>query len=142
MEEKKKGGKRNNAGRKKTTNPKLTIPLYVERSKVLVFGSPEKLKERLYSFIDGNLIIHPVTAGAFDGKKMDAHVADEPGQWDKTPLTPEQRFAYFENGLRKCDNAEKIKSILREIETSDLSFFQKKNLKQLANEIGKDFFTD
>jgi hypothetical protein len=47
-----KGGKRNNAGRKRTSNPKKAIVIYVDRSNILKFGSEEKVKEKVYGFIN------------------------------------------------------------------------------------------
>ena len=47
MEEKKKGGKRDNAGRKPSDDPKMPITVYIETSKVLKNGGKVQLAQRI-----------------------------------------------------------------------------------------------
>lgn len=50
-ENKKRGGKRQGAGRKKVTDPKIPVTIYVEKSAIEGFGSEEQFKEYLGDFI-------------------------------------------------------------------------------------------
>lgn len=50
MEVNNKGGKRNGAGRKKALDPKKTIILYIEQSKIWKFGNEEKYKAAVMLF--------------------------------------------------------------------------------------------
>ena len=49
MNEKTKGGKRPNAGRKKVDDPKQTISLYIETSIITAAGGKEALQNKLYN---------------------------------------------------------------------------------------------
>lgn len=46
------GGKRRGAGRKPILHKKKQVSLYVEGSKIVKFGSEDKMKEHLYEVID------------------------------------------------------------------------------------------
>lgn len=45
------GGARSNAGRKKSTDPKKPITVYVEQSKIEKAGGKDPLKTKLYKLI-------------------------------------------------------------------------------------------
>lgn len=147
MEEKKKGGKRMGAGRKPTSNPKITIPLYVERSNVLKFGSPEKLKEKIYGFIveyrdenlESKIDYKATTKESYDAPKSSFALQDEAGQM---PSVFDDQVSNFRKRLKGCKDSKQINSVLTEIKASTLAFFTKQNLTNYANEIGKDFYTD
>jgi hypothetical protein len=140
MEEKKKGGKRKGAGRKPTSDPKLTIPFYVARSKILIFGSSEKLKEKVNAFIDnyeGENKIDYVTPppDAYNGKRMDNYIVDE-------PILPQMASNDFEARLKACKNSKELKSLVSVINSAGLSFFPKQRLLEIANKMAENFYTD
>ena len=54
MKKETRGGKRTGAGRKPSPDKKLTVSLYIETSKIEKAGGMEKMKERLYAFLEVN----------------------------------------------------------------------------------------
>jgi len=56
MEEKKKGGKRPGAGRRRLDDPKEQIALYVHQTAISRFGGKDGLKNALYGFIYGSAV--------------------------------------------------------------------------------------
>lgn len=147
MEEKKKGGKRTGAGRKPTSNPKITVPLYVERSNILKFGSPEKMRDKIYGFIVGygdenletKIDYKAPTKESYDAPRNSFALQDEVGQW---PSETDNKVHDFKKRLKGCKDGKEIEAILQELKLTTLPFFTKQGITNYANELGKDFYTD
>lgn len=92
MEEKKKGGKRPGAGRKKSTNPSEPFTFYVKRNNILKFGSPEKFKKKVEEFIEKadletEIQYSPTTPESFDSSKLSKYIQDEPPMFSAIEIT-------------------------------------------------------
>ena len=153
METKKQGGKRRGAGRKPILDKKKQISLYVETGKVVKFGNEEKMKERLYKFIDGydeNSEIEFVapTMTAYNGKKTERVTHDEPGQWEvpKSPITglaPKiSFFSEFMNELNSATTVGQVESIMKRAKGEVFTPRDKMALENRAKEVSKDMYTD
>jgi len=121
MENKKQiGGKRRGAGRKPVLSKKKQISLYVEGIKILKFGSEEKLKDKLYDFINGELIEYKeATPDSYDGKKIDKITYDEPKQYQEptstiTGLPPKvSLFSEFMAELDNCKTFDEVEKVMK-----------------------------
>ena len=108
-----KGGKRNNAGRKRASNPKKAIVLYVDRSNILKFGSEEKVKEKVYGFINsfGSEI---EVKNTIDTPKTEPPTYKEPPQFNipPEPYKIKRSMSYFIAEMKNLDKDD-ITSILQ-----------------------------
>lgn len=131
MEQKKKGGKRIGAGRKKTDNPKKAITFYVKRSDIFKFRTEEKLKGKLLEFIEkGDLsteIQFAHTQASFDSPKLpDNYFSDEPKQLETTPV---DLFAFYQAKIAATTYSEDLSAVMREIHANkELGKIIKNNL--------------
>lgn len=60
MEEKKKGGKRDNAGRKPSDDPKMPITVYVKESVIQKNGGKIELARRIIDAVDADFVTNPI----------------------------------------------------------------------------------
>lgn len=150
MENKKQiGGKRRGAGRKPVLSKKKQISLYVEGAKILKFGSEEKLKDKLYNFINGELIEYKEPApDAYDGKKIDKISYDEPKQYQEpesqiTGLPPKlSLFSDFMAELGKANTIPQVEEIMKRAKGEVFTPRDKMILEAKAKEVSKDMYSD
>jgi len=150
MEENKRGGKRMGAGRKPLADKKKTVSLYVEEKKIWHFGSEQKLKDRLYDFIDGNTIEQPPENIINDLTKPTNNIKphEQPKtnfSIDTTPKPSEPlmtRFEAYRGRILKTTMMREIVPLMREIKNDILSYKEKQSLETIAKEHSKDFFND
>lgn len=146
------GGKRAGAGRKPVLSKKKQISLYVEGSKILKFGSEEKMKESLYRHIDSfgeQPIVYPTpTPDAYNGSKTDKVAHDEPAQWaePKSPITglpPKlSDFDGFMEELKNANTVHQVEEIMRRAKGGIMFPRQKMELEAFAKKISADMFND
>lgn len=102
MEEKKKGGKRNGAGRKPipTLSKKITVTIFVSGANILKFGNSEKLKIKLGEYIElfgveTKVEVTPIPK-YFDAPKMPVTFNDEPKQYQEAKIS---QFDAYKNEI-------------------------------------------
>lgn len=105
MEKNKRGGKRLGAGRKPIADKKKLVPLYVGEKKIWSFGNEQKLKDQLYSFIDGKII--PVPPVPTD---------DKPLKFEKPKIAIKRTPAHWVELRRDCQNADDYAKWLEDLE--------------------------
>lgn len=145
MEAQFRGGKRKGAGRKPLKNPKKQVSLYIENNKFYKFGGEEKMKEKIYEFVDeyGDTkeVIHiGETPKIFDAPQLPKnYMADE-------PMFPKElkivTASDFESRIIECKTVPEIEAVMKDVKSAVLTFIEKKNLEAIAKEVSKDFFTD
>jgi len=127
MEQNKQGGKREGAGRKPTDNPKKAVTIYVAKKKIYPFGNEEKLKGKIYEFIDGFSV-----AKETPPLSLRTELEETRGIVDTVkPLSfkaPKSAAQYLEL-KRECETADQWKELWEEINSSHLSFKEKQILK-------------
>ena len=69
MNEKQKGGKRDNAGRKPTDDPKIPVTVYVETSVVQKNGGKVKLAQRILDAIKSDFVENPIMQRVAENNK-------------------------------------------------------------------------
>lgn len=143
MEQSKHGGKRKGAGRKPVLSKKKQINLYVEGSKIIKFGSEEKLKEKVYGFIDGygqeqikNEVIAPKEAIVAPISKNTVIIQPKPQSELISSVND------FEKRLRAIKSGSEGETIMREVKVALMPFTQKQYLERVAKEVSTNFFND
>jgi len=123
------GGKRDGSGRKPLSNPKKQVSLYIEKNKFYKFGGEEKMKDKIYDFID-NFESESGQPKVFDAPKIQKdNFIDEPKQWEEVI----KDYSYYEKLGQQVefDDAEKL---IKEILSSNLKSWQKPMLQKMINE--------
>lgn len=141
MENKKQlGGKRRGAGRKPVLSKKKQISLYVEGSKILKFGSEEKMKDNLYAHIDNfgerDIVYSVPIPASFDGKKIDKITHDEPAMWAEPKV---DQYTAYQKEISECNSIVEVEDLVKLIKLDTIPDWQKKKLEQLAVEKSKTF---
>lgn len=144
MEKKKRGGKREGAGRGKGNNPTTAFTFYVKRSDILNFGSPDKFKQRVKELIENEglntkIEYSAATLESYDGLKLNKVIQDEPPMFQSVPFNQE---ADFMERAKEAKNMDELKKIVQEVEKSGLTFFPKKRIKEYAEKLGENFYQD
>lgn len=146
------GGKRRGAGRKPVLHKKKQVSLYVEVDKMIKFGGEDKMKEKLYSFINGELKEVPVyvtpTPDSFDAEKMDKINHDEHGQWQEpkstiTGLPP--KISDFDKFMAELKNAKiipQVEDIMKRAKAGIMFPQQLRGLEEKAKELSREMFND
>jgi hypothetical protein len=139
MEEKKRGGKRLGAGRKSAQSKKKQISIYVEGSKILKFGSEEKMKEAIYEFInkfgDKNIVDSNQLTGNYEAPKINHN---SPAMWLEQKPKIDQ-YAAYQTEISEANSVGEIKNILQEIKKETIPDWQKRKLEQFAIDKSKTF---
>ena len=147
MEEKKQGGKRRGAGRKPVQSKKKQISLYVEGGKILRFGNEEKLKEKVYGFIDSfgeneglnsEINYTPNSQAAYNGVKASIITYDEIALWQE-PKTKIDQYAAYQTEISEANSVLEIENIVKEIKKDTIPDWQKNKLEKIAIEKSKTF---
>jgi len=60
-EKKKKGGARNNAGRKPSVDPKKPITIYLSESSIVEQGGQDKVRDKFYNFAANGFASNPIS---------------------------------------------------------------------------------
>lgn len=135
MEEKKKGGKRLGAGRKPVLHKKKQVSLYIEPVKFLPFGSEDKMKQHLYSFIDSFSKEEPkieyskATPESYNGKKVEL-TNDEQLIFSKPKIALKRTPAHWVELRRECADADEYAQWLDNLENDPyLTAKEKKEIK-------------
>ena len=63
-EKKKKGGARNNAGRKPSIDPKKPITIYLSASSIIEQGGQDKVRDKFYNFAANGFASNPISERA------------------------------------------------------------------------------
>ena len=114
-------------------------------------GNPKGLTEKQKLDVLYNSILEMVTSvrgGTLSQKQADLVFKGTPTMnlVDEKPLSllkPTVSLSdSFELKISKCKTIDDIKKVVAEIDASDLTFFPKKRLKDLAAEISKNFYND
>lgn len=150
MEEKKQGGKRLGAGRKPIADKKIPVTLYVENKKIFTFGSEQKLKDAVYSWIDGKIIEHARVAQIKDLTQPTNEI--KPFEQPKTnyevkiPPKPESlplgSFEVLKDKILQTTTVPEIEAVMKEIKAALLVGKQKQALEAIAKDHSKQFYTD
>ena len=153
MEEKNsKGGKRKGAGRKPVLSKKKQISLYVEGAKILKFGNEEKMKDKLYDFInkfgEQEIVYVTPTPSSYDGTKTDKIKHDESAQYVEpkftiTGLPPKlSDFDKLMDELNACSTIPQLEAVMKKVKSGIMLPREKLILEAHAKEISKDMFND
>jgi len=147
MEEKKQAGKRLGAGRKPLADRKIPVTLYVENKKIFVFGNEQKLKDAVYSFIDGKVkvveTVQDLTKPTSEIKPLEQ---PKRNYEVKTPPKPESvplgSFDGFKASILETKQVKELEAVMKEIKTALMPLRFKQQLEAIAKEHSKEFFTD
>lgn len=146
MEQSKKGGKRNGAGRKPVDNPKEQVTLYVPKKSIWLFGNKDKLKTALYDFIDTKHEDEPKAEirdltqptreiKAYEQPKTNFSVNTVPPT-QPLVLTPMEAYKQEIKATTWSGDLEKV---MKRIKADILPNWQKKQLEEFAREHAKEF---
>lgn len=151
MEEKSnKGGKRKGAGRKPLLNPKQQVSLYIEKNKFYKFGSEERMKEKIYSFVDNygeeqksNISIQDYTKPTneikpFEQPKTNFGINTLPKE---VPVNLSE-FDALKEEIYECRTVPEIENVMRKVKGALMFPKEKQTLEAIAKQHSKDFFTD
>lgn len=133
MEEKNnKGGKRIGAGRKPAKDPKKTFVFYIHRSCVLKFGSEERLKEKVYDFLE-NYEREEIkkSSSNYDATKNDKPTNDKPSSFFKPigEIVAKKDANYFYQKMKTLDKDD-VDAIMKLSEEANDSLFLNFNEKR------------
>jgi hypothetical protein len=166
MEQKKLGGKRKGAGRKPVLSKKKQVSLYVEGSKILKFGSEEKMKELIYQFVDNynpvnvvNLttnaklpdeyVSSPIEFSVMSGKPYDETVSSVFATGNVfatspfTGLPPKvSLFDDFMSELKQATMVSQVENIMKRAKGEVFTPKQKIELEGFAKQVSKEMFND
>lgn len=145
MEQNNRGGKRLGSGRKPTTNPKKAVTLYVQREKILTFGSPEKLKDKLYGFINeqalkSEIAFTATNPSSYDSPKLPAnYFSDEPKQYKEAILDP---IGEYQRRIAATTYSGELEALMKQIKADKtIGWKGQNNLEFFAQEHAKQNFT-
>lgn len=126
MEQSKRGGKREGAGRKPTGRTKKPYTFYIAPNKTLKFGGDEKFKKYVYDIVEnyGETNVSDIQK-VFDSPPIKNYFQDEPKQWQEPKFKIKRTFENFVTLKRECLVDEDWFKLKEEIENSDLSRKQK-----------------
>lgn len=155
MEEIKRGGKREGAGRKPLDNPKKLVSLYIEKTKIFAMGGEEKLKKRIYDFIvsetkvpesDFKPIIGVLTSEAAESVTFRESRQDESKNEVKSQFTGLSSklsdFDKFSAELRAAKSRQQVEAIMRQSNGGIMFPKERITLKSVADEVLLDMFND
>ncbi len=147
MEENKRGGKREGAGRKSSNNPKETVSIYVEKTAIWKFGNKEKLKLKLYEFINdfgkepelkNEIKYSQTTPDSYDAAKMKRVTLDEPKMWQEEKPVVNQFDAYKQD-IDETTYSGDLEKLMKIIKADNLPKWQQTQLETYAKEHAKEF---
>lgn len=127
MDKKKRGGKREGAGRKPSGIVKKTVFLYVDKEDIFKFGNEEKMKFEVYGFIKGFGVV----------KKME----DKEPKYQSPFSTHEvlSQFRAYREELLACTDINQIRIILESVkEDKGLSGKDRLSLDEIAQRVIND----
>lgn len=149
MEQNKRGGRRNGAGRKPIENKKSVITLYVAKPDIWKFGNEDKLKTGVYRFISD-----------FGSGKAVVQDLNEPTNQIK-PITEPQKqtnvvfsvppkeqptiglFDAYKKDLATKSTVKQIELLVKVIKLdSNLTIPEKIQLEAYGKELSKEMYTD
>lgn len=151
MEQNKKGGKRDNSGRRKIAplQKKVPITVYIEYGIIQDNGGKEKVTDELYNFAKGNFVSHPITMFRDITKPtVELKPFDQPitNYEVKMPPKPETLnlgdYNAFEEDIYQTRDGNELDAVMKKIKASLMALGLKNKLDGIAKEHGKDFFND
>jgi hypothetical protein len=139
-----KGGKRLGAGRKPVSNPKKQVSLYIEPNKFYKFGGEEKMKVRLYEFIESysNEIVETVEQPKiFDAPRLPKnYFEDEPKQFGEAK--PLSEFEGFKERIYGCKTVDEVEKVMRQVKSALMLPREKLMIESIAKDFSKEFYND
>lgn len=151
MEEKAHGGKRRGAGRKPIANKKEQVTLYVEKKLIFPFVTKDKMKDKIYEFIenyDKDVIESKIqfskpTPESYDAPKLPAnYVDDEPLSFDKLRqqiALPAATNDFFDQ-MNKAQDLEEMEAIGRRIKASGMNWKDQQKYHAYGQQIANKKF--
>lgn len=135
-----KGGKRLGAGRKPVIERKQQVCLYIQPKYFYRFGNEEKMKEKLYEFIENyERVIMGEQPKIYDAPMINKnYFPDEPKQLDEPNKKELSNFESWKKEISECDESyelEKLDSLMEK--DKDLLWNEKNELKRFCLQIGK-----
>lgn len=147
MEEIKRGGKRDGAGRKPSGVEKETVSIFVEKGKIWKFGTKEKLKKELYGFIETfgqQTNIQDLTKSTIEIKPQETpktNYAINTAPIISQPLM-NQEMAYMQE-LKGATIISEIQAIIKAAKADTLlSTPAKIRIEKYGQELSKTMYTD
>lgn len=136
------GGKRKGAGRKPVLSKKKQVSLYVEGKKIIKFGDEEKLKEKVYGFIDGygkgeilesEIKYTAPTSDTYDCEKLDKITHDEPNQWQEpNPQVVYKTAAQWVQEKRELESEEEFNKWEQKLDADTLLTDKQKKIIKIS----------
>jgi hypothetical protein len=142
MDEIKKGGKRNGAGRKPLDVKKKAVTIYVPENKILLIGGEGKLKDWLNDSVD--IKIQDLTKPTGEIRPFEQPSTNF-GINTQPPPNNQILSSYegYRQLISKSIHAKELQPIIQSIKSDpNLTPIQKSTLESLAKHHSKDFYND
>jgi len=142
MEEIKRGGKRDGAGRKPSGVQKETISIFVEKGKIWQFGTKDKLKQFLYDSIN-KFGIQDFTKPTNEIKPHEQPKTNYVAQVLPSQESPVMsQLEALKQLIKETTRKEELEKVMLSIEGVSMLMTHKIFLRQFAKDHSVDFFND